>query len=607
MDGAPIDYQAIVERIPAVTYIAGFGEAGRWDYVSRQVETLLGFSPEDWTSDPEMWFRQIHSDDRARALEEELRSKATGSPLHSQYRMQARDGRTVWVRDDAVLVHDEEGHPLYWQGFMVEITNQKKTEQALEESETRYRGLFDNVPVGVYRTRPNGTLEEANRALARILGYPDSESLLRTDANELYLDPSDRERWKSIMESEGVVTDFEVQLRRADGSVIWVSDSARSVGAEGAPTRFYEGVLLDITRQKQAEWQARQASQQLAAWVGELERRNREMELIKQMGDMLQASPTSDEAYAVMAHWAERLFPDRSGVLFVIAPSRNLVEPVAEWGKPVFGEPMFAPADCWALRTGRVHRVDDPESRLVCRHIARPPVGSTLCVPMMAQGEAVGILHFQFESDRSADVGMSGTSDAADQVAVAVAEHLSLALANLRLRESLRAQSIRDPLTGLFNRRYMEESLEREFRRAQRHEAPVGVIMIDVDHFNHFNNTFGHQAGDTMLHALGEILGARVRAEDIACRYGGEEFVLIMPEAPLEVTAGRAEELLQAARGLRVQQRGQSLGAVTISAGVAAFPEHGSTPEAVIREADVALYRAKEAGRDRVAVARPQG
>jgi len=186
-----------------------------------------------------------------------------------------------------------------------------------------------------------------------------------------------------------------------------------------------------------------------------------------------------------------------------------------------------------------------------------------------------------------------------------VAEHVALALANLRLRESLRTQSIRDPLTGLFNRRYMEESLDREFRRAERRGAPVGVIMLDIDHFNHFNNTFGHQAGDTLLHALGELLRTRVRAEDIACRYGGEEFVLIMPEASLDITAERAEVLRQEARELRVQQHGQSLGAVTISFGVAAFPEHGPTAEAVIRAADIALYRAKHAGRDQVAKADP--
>lgn len=599
-----MDYRAILERIPAVTYVAGFGEAGRWDYVSPQIESLLGFTAEEWMSDPELWFRQIHPDDRTRALEEEIATKASGSRLRSEYRMRTKDGRIVWVRDEAVLVHDEKGHPRYWQGFLLAITDRKNAEQALEASEARHRLLVDHLPVGIYRTTPEGAFVEANRALARILGYPDKESLLRADVREFFVDPSDRQAWMAKVGAERMVSDVELQLRRPDGSVIWVRDSARAVLDEQEQIVCYEGALQDITRQKQAEWEARQATQQAASWVGRLEERNKEMERIREMGDMLQACPTADEAYAVMAHWAEQLFQDRPGALCVIASSRNVVEPVASWGQPAMGEPVFAPEDCWALRTGRPHRVDEHRSRLVCRHLSELPGGAALCVPMMAQGEALGILHIQTTPGTLGGLhGSTGTADPVEQVAVTVAEHLALALANLRLRESLRTQSIRDPLTGLFNRRYMEESLDREFRRAERRGASVGVIMLDIDHFNHFNNTFGHQAGDTLLHALGELLRTRVRAEDIACRYGGEEFVLIMPEASLDITADRAEKLRQEARELRVQQHGQSLGAVTVSFGVAAFPEHGPTAEAVIRAADLALYRAKHAGRDRVAKA----
>jgi diguanylate cyclase (GGDEF)-like protein/PAS domain S-box-containing protein len=484
---------------------------------------------------------------------------------------------------------------------MLDITDRKTTEGALEASEARHRQLVDHLPVGIYRSTPEGSLLEANRALARILGYPDRESLLQADVQEFFVDPSDREAWMAKIGAEGTVSDFELQLRRPDGSVIWVRDSARAVLDDRDRIVCYEGALQDITRQKQAEWEARQSSQQAASWVGRLEQRNKEMELIREMGDMLQACPTAEEAYAVMAHWAEQLFDDRPGALCVIASSRNVVEPVAVWGQPVMGEPVFVPEDCWALRTGRLHRLNAERSRLVCRHLGDVPEGTALCVPMMAHGEALGILHLQSGSGSASSVRTDLPSDSVEQIAVTVAEHVALALANLRLRESLRTQSIRDPLTGLFNRRYMEESLEREFRRAERRGVPVGVIMLDIDQFTHFNNTFGHQAGDTLLHALGELLRTHVRAEDIACRYGGEEFVLIMPEASLDITTDRAEQLRLEARELRVQQHGQSLGAVTVSFGVAAFPEHGPTAEAVIRAADLALYRAKNAGRDRVA------
>jgi diguanylate cyclase (GGDEF)-like protein/PAS domain S-box-containing protein len=597
-----VDFRAMVERIPAITYVAGFGESGRWHYVSAQIEAMLGFTPDEWQADPDLWFKQIHPEDRGQVLNEEAETKSTGFPLHSEYRMFRRDGQVIWVRDEGVVVRDQAGQPLFWQGFMIDITRRKLAEQALHESEVQYRSLFDHVPVGLYRTTPDGTLLDGNRALAQILGYPNREALLAQDAAAGYLDPSDRERWKETLEAAGTISDFEMQHKRRDGGVIWVHDSARVVRDHDDRVLYYEGVLVDMTQRKQAEWEVRQAHQQLSGKIHELERLNREMSLINEMGDMLQSCPTAEEAYAVMAHWAEQLFDRRMGALCVIAPSRNVVEPVAQWGGSA--EHTFAPEECWALRAGRLHMVEDPQSRLVCGHLSEAPPGPYLCVPMMAQGEALGILHLQAGPGGMAEEGFGDRSaEALKPLAVAVADHLALALANLKLRETLRSQSIRDPLTGLFNRRYMEESLERELRRAERRNQPLGVIMLDLDHFSRFNNTFGHQAGDLLLQAFGEMVRARVRAEDIACRFGGEEFTLILPEATLEVTLDRAEQILEIVRELHVSHRGQSLGAVTISAGVAAYPDHARTGESLIRAADTALYIAKAAGRDRAAVA----
>jgi diguanylate cyclase (GGDEF)-like protein/PAS domain S-box-containing protein len=600
-----IHYRELLERIPAVTYIAGFGESGAWTYVSPYIETMLGFRAEEWEADPNLWFRQIHHSDRTRAIDEENDSKESGEPLCSEYRMLTKDGREIAVRDEALLVHDEAGQPLYWQGFLIDITGRRVTEDALHESQLRYRSLFDHIPMGIYRTTPEGEVLDGNQTLWQMLGFQNREAMLAASAIDFYIDPSDRERWKAALESEGAVRDFETQLKRQDGGVLWVHDSARAIRDREERIVWYEGVLQDANRQKQTEWEARQANQQLSQWVGELERRNRDISLINEMGDMLQGCPTADEAYAVIAHWNEQLFAGSAGAVCVINSSRTSVEPVAVWGNPAMGEPMFAPDECWALRSGRVHVVEDPRSRLVCRHLTDPLAGGSLCVPMMAQGEALGILHLQ---GGPGALSLSGSASAAPadslrQLAVTVAEHLALALANLKLRETLRTQSIRDPLTGLFNRRYMEESLERELRRADRRGHPVAVIMLDLDHFNRFNNTFGHQAGDALLQAFGEMVRAQVRSEDIACRYGGEEFTLIMPEASLEVTLRRADKLRQEVKNLRVQQRGQSLGVITVSLGVAVYPEFGATAEALIRAADLALYRAKAGGRDRVEAA----
>ena len=173
----------------------------------------------------------------------------------------------------------------------------------------------------------------------------------------------------------------------------------------------------------------------------------------------------------------------------------------------------------------------------------------------------------------------------------------------LKSQALLREQSVRDHLTGLFNRRYMEETLERELLRAARKQLSLGIIMLDVDEFKHFNDTYGHAAGDLILRELGSLLLRQVRGEDVACRYGGDEFMLILPDASREVTRERAERICAYARQLRLQFEGQSLAAVGLSLGVAVFPEHGAASTGVLRAADAALYRAKHEGRGRVVVA----
>jgi diguanylate cyclase (GGDEF)-like protein len=187
-----------------------------------------------------------------------------------------------------------------------------------------------------------------------------------------------------------------------------------------------------------------------------------------------------------------------------------------------------------------------------------------------------------------------------------MSEHIAMALSNLKLHETLRSQSIRDPLTNLFNRRFMEESLELELRRAARNQRPLGVIMLDLDSFKSFNDNYGHAAGDTLLKELGTLLQTNIRAEDIACRYGGEEFTLILPEGNLEITRQRAETLREAIKNMEVQHRGQILYSVSASMGVAIFPDHGKAGDVLLRAADAALYESKGSGGNRVSTAIPQ-
>jgi GAF domain-containing protein len=220
--------------------------------------------------------------------------------------------------------------------------------------------------------------------------------------------------------------------------------------------------------------------------VGELEQRTRD-DAAERYGDILRACMTTEEAYHVIVRVAQQIFPVKVGALYVIAPSRNVVEAAAVWGDPALVERSFSPQECWALRRGRTHWVENSNAGMICRHIHHPPPEGYLCIPMMAQSEALGVLHLM----QPDTIKMTDTKQ---RLAITMSEHIAMALSNLRLHETLRSQSIRDPLTGLFNRRFMEESLELEIRRASRNQRPLGMIMIDLDHFKYFNDNFGHEA-----------------------------------------------------------------------------------------------------------------
>jgi diguanylate cyclase (GGDEF)-like protein len=216
---------------------------------------------------------------------------------------------------------------------------------------------------------------------------------------------------------------------------------------------------------------------------------------------------------------------------------------------------------------------------------------------MTAHGEA-GVLHLRL--DPGADP--AALSERRRRLAGIVAKHLAMALSNLGLLERLHEQSIRDPLTGLYNRRCFEKTLRDEVRRADRAGGSLAVIMIDMDHFKRINDTFEHEGGDAVLRGLGETLARSCRGGDVSCRLGGEEFALLLPGATLDVACQRAEYLREEVRALRVEHAGRTIRSLTVSLGVAVYPDHGDVKD-VVRLADQAMYRSKQTGRDRVSVA----
>jgi len=343
---------------------------------------------------------------------------------------------------------------------------------------------------------------------------------------------------------------------------------------------------------------------QLHTALEQSEQRAREAVRLTQLMDVLQSCQNLQEGYAVVGTTLPGILPSRAGALCITTASRDLVEAVASWGTDCASEKTFLPDSCWALRRGRIHVVSDPASPLRCSHVKDATMGGYICVPLAAQGETLGVLYVQASPEPSTASSKSSETaiDILGREALSAGERISLALANLSLREVLRTQSIRDPLTGLFNRRYMEESLHRELRRAVRQNEQVAVFMIDIDYFKQFNDTFGHLAGDTLLRELGTSLSQHTRGQDVVCRFGGEEFAIILTSASSEAAHTRAQRLCEEVRKLTVVFRGQTLGRITLSVGIAGYPGSGNDAEELLRKADEALYRAKTEGRDRIVV-----
>ena len=325
--------------------------------------------------------------------------------------------------------------------------------------------------------------------------------------------------------------------------------------------------------------------------------------LMAELADMLQSCLSLSEAYPIITSRAQILLPGSAGAVCIISSSRNLVEVVGTWGLPSLKESFFAPEECWALRRGRIHVSDKANDALACAHVGQPRPRRALCVPMMAHGETLGLLYVDTGGDIAEARNEAQSRDLDEPLAKMVAEQAALALTNLKLREVLRTQSVRDPLTNLYNRRYMEESLDQEISRAVRKNSPLSLMLIDVDYFKKFNDMFGHEAGDVVLRSLGSLLQRQLRREDIVCRYGGEEFIVILPEATLDSARQRGEQLREATKELVTEFRGQALGRITLSIGVATFPQNGTTGDALVEAADAALYQAKKQGRDRIVLA----
>ncbi|MFH2066713.1 MAG: diguanylate cyclase [Pseudomonadota bacterium] len=354
---------------------------------------------------------------------------------------------------------------------------------------------------------------------------------------------------------------------------------------------------------EQRTTELKSANLKLISTIDELEERTKQTQLFNQFGDLIQACDSETETYGLLIKFCKKLFPYDSGYLSIFEKTGKVMRVVASWGRLQAVGEDFKPSSCWAIRRGHLHFVQNPEVDPICPHVKGFSGSLYLCAPMIAQGEILGMLHLQLHTEDEKPAEEVEKLYFSKQIMVtSLLEHYAPPLTNLRLRETLKIQSIHDHLTGLYNRRYMIDTLEFEARRAKRHNTTLGIIMVDVDHFKSFNDTFGHEVGDIVLRELGSFLRNNIRQEDIACRYGGEEFILILPSTSFENSRMRAEALREKIEKKLMINHLKKIHTITVSLGVAVFPLHGETIEETLNAADSALYLAKTNGRNRVEV-----
>ena len=440
-----------------------------------------------------------------------------------------------------------------------------------------------------------------NQGAMEQVGYSESElmNMRPYDIKPEITEQEFRDMIEPLISGRQPSLSFETVHQHKYGARIPVEIFLQYIDPTGESPRFV-AIVRDVSER-------REATRKLNATIDEMAHRTKDITSLSELADLLHSCHNVSEAYEVVTRFMPILLPEMSGALYIIDDTGNNLQSVGTWGAQPPREAAFLPEDCVAVRRGLAYTSKADESVLFCRHLPEDKPDMSFCMPLAAQGETFGLLHFQAKPVTDSAIGQAADINAMirPDFSETIAKQVSMALASLRSREQLQNQSIRDPLTGLFNRRYMEESFERELHRASRSEAAmVSFMMIDIDHFKKINDTFGHDAGDMVLRELSHILVKNSRKEDIACRFGGEEFVLCLPGASLEIAERRATDIRESISRLSLRYEGSDMGVVTVSIGISIYPDLGETPVELIKKADQALYQAKESGRNRVVIAK---
>ena len=377
-----------------------------------------------------------------------------------------------------------------------------------------------------------------------------------------------------------------------------VPDGTRWMDVVFSPLTDYRGelqgralIVRDITGRKEDEARMESINAELTGRIRELNQHNSEVRLINEMTADLQSCHGLQEACVIIPPYLRSLFPGVGGGLYAYSPEHERMELVSHWNESSPTKPYLLPGECWGMQQGFSHLVRAGQTKMVCEY-CRPETDNMdyICTPLIIEGKNYALLHYSYP--------VGELDENCLQLNRTVSDAIILALCNLKMKETLLQQLTRDPLSQLFNRRYMEETLQIALAQAKRSDRSLSIIKLDIDYFRKLNDTHGHFLGDQILRQVSQLLRQNIRSGDIPCRYGGDEFVLILPECSLELAHERAELIRGITNVIQIRAGEDQAEMVSISVGVASYPDHAQTPETLLQAADIALQKAKQSGRN---------
>lgn len=338
----------------------------------------------------------------------------------------------------------------------------------------------------------------------------------------------------------------------------------------------------------------------LAEGLAILDQSRSEIALTSKMGIFLQSCINMQEANRVITQFLPLLFPAFDGALYLLNSNSDIYELTSGWGKTVESDDNFAPDACWAVRRRKIHQFTGDDGEELCSHCSKAMKRGYIDVPMISQGKILGVFHLEEKEEAGVEAGSNLLSELGANLAAIVAGQLAFALSSIRLQEAVRDQAIRDTLTGLYNRRYMEQALDKEIRQAARNKVTVGVITLDLDNFGKFNDRHGYKSGDLIMRNLGDFLKNNSHPGDIICRGNGDEFAIICPRITPDTLKQRAEGIREGLALFNKRHQDLYQEPLTLSLGTALYPENGNTSEQIIKVADMALNRAEQEGGNKI-------